>query len=101
MAGDFFQERLDRELRAMLNIQNSADGELVDGKGEVTHDKNIIILLGTPRANNITFNCDKFVFKSKDLKFFGGNLTLEWYNSNPNKSQAITKIKPPQNLQEL
>ena len=75
MAGDVFQERFDRVLRGIPNLHNIADDGLVDGKAEVPHDKSIITLLETARANNIIFNHDKFVFKSKDLKFFGGNLT--------------------------
>ena len=71
---------------------------LVDGKAEVPHDKSIIILLETTRANNITFNGDKFVFKSKDLKFFSRNLPPVGYKVGPKKVRAITEMKPPQNL---
>ena len=54
----------------------------------------------TARANNITFNSDKFVFKSNDLKFFG-NLTWEGYKVDPKEVHTITEMKPPQNLQDL
>ena len=47
VAGDVFQERLDRVLRGIPNVHNIADNVLVDGKAEVPHDKNIITLLET------------------------------------------------------
>ena len=72
VAGDVFQGRFDRILRGIPNLHNIADDVLVDGQAKVPHDKSIIILLETARATNITFNHDKFVFTSKDLKFFGG-----------------------------
>ena len=101
VARDVFPERLDRVLRGMPNTYRFADDVLFDGKAEVSHDKGIITQLETARGNNITFNCDKFVLKSKDLKFFGGNLTPEGYMVDPQKIQAITEVKPPQNLQHL
>ena len=78
-----------------------ADEVVVGGKAEGTHDKSIITLLETARANNITFNCYKFVFKSKDLKLFDGNLTPEEYKGDSKKLQAITEMKLPQNLLDL
>ena len=41
------------------------------------------------------------VFSSKDLKFFSTYLTPEGYEVDPKKEQAITEMKPPQNLQDL
>ena len=99
MVGDVFQERFDRVLRGIPNVHNIADDVPVDGKADIPHDKSIIILLETAGANNITFTHDKFVFKSKDLKFFCGNQTPEGYKVYPKKVKTITEIKPPQNLQ--
>ena len=71
--------RLDRVLRGIPNAHDIGDDVPVDGKAEVPHDKGIITLLETASANNATFNCDKFVLKSKYIKFFGGTLTPEGY----------------------
>ena len=98
---DVFKEKIDRVLRGIPNIHNIADNVLVDRKAEVHHDKSIITLLKTARASNLNFNHDKFVFKSKDLKVFGGNLTPEGYKVDPMKVQAIAKMKPPENPEDL
>lgn len=92
--------RKDR-LNSVSNITRIADNILCHGNVEVTHDATVIILLETVRANNLTFNANKFVFKSQDCLFFGGNLTPSGYKMDPKKIQAITEMKPPENLQDL
>ena len=40
---------------------------LCHGNAEIPHDAAVITLLETARANNLTFNPEKFVFKSQAL----------------------------------
>ena len=101
VSGDVFQERLDRVLRSIPNTTGIADDILSHGKDEVEHDAAVISLLETARANNLAFNAKKFTFKSQDCPFFGGHLTSDGYKVDPKKVEAITKMQPPQNLQEL
>ena len=75
--GNVFHERIDRLLRSVPNSGAIVDNILCDGNEETTHDAAVIPLLETARANNLTFNASKFVFKSQDCAFFGGNLTPE------------------------
>ena len=98
VAGDVFQERVDRVLRKVSNTTGIADDVLCHGNTKATHDATVITLLETARANNLTFNAKKFVFRSQDCHFFGGNLTPSGYKVDPVKVQAITEMKPPQNL---
>ena len=88
----------------LRNVPNSAgivDDILCHGNEETTHDATVITLLETARANNLTFNANKFVFKSQDCAFFGGHLTPAGYKMDPKKVQAISEMKPPENLQDL
>ncbi|PFX34396.1 Retrovirus-related Pol polyprotein from transposon 17.6 [Stylophora pistillata] len=101
VSGDVFQERIDRELRSVPNSVGIVDDILCRGNEETTHDVAVITLLETARVNNLTFNANKFVFKSQDCTFFGGNLTPAGYKMDPKEVQAITEIKPPVNLQDL
>ena len=66
VAGDVFQERIDRVLRNVPNSTGIADDILCHGNEETAHDAAVITLLETARANNLTFNANKFVFKSQD-----------------------------------
>ena len=74
VAGDVFQERLNRVLRRVLNICNSTDDILSHGKAESQHDAIVITLLLETRekAIKITFNAEKFIFKFQDCTFIGG-----------------------------
>ena len=101
VAGDVFQERIDRVLRNVPNSAGIVDDILCHGNEETTHDAAVITLLETARANNLTFNANKFVFKSQDCAFFGGHLTPAGYKMDPKKVQAISEMKPPENLQDL
>ena len=88
-------------LRGVPNSVGIANDVLCHGKEETTHDTAFIILLETARANNLTFNPNKFVFKSQDCVFFGGHLTPVGYKIDPKKVQAISEMKPPENIQDL
>ena len=101
VAGDLFQERLERVLKSVPSTTGFADDVLCYGNAEIPHDAAVITLLETARANNLTFNAEKFVFKSQDCPFFGGSLTPHGYKIDPQKIQAITEMKAPQNLQDL
>ena len=83
------------------NSAGIVDDILCHGNEETTHDAAVITLLETARANNLTFNANKFVFKSQDCAFFGGHLTPAGYKMDPKKVQAISEMKPPENLQDL
>ena len=88
-------------LRSVPNSVGIADHILCHGNEETTHDTAVITLPETARANNLTFNPNKFVFKSQDCAFFGGHLTPVGYKIDPKKVQAMSEIKPRENLQDL
>jgi len=71
-------------LKSVPNITGIADDILSHGNVEVTNDATVITLLA--RANNLTFNA---------------NLTPSGYKMDLKKVQAITDMKPPENLQDL
>ena len=90
VAGDVFQETIDRVLRSVPNSAGIVDDILCRAT-----------LLETARANNLILNTNKFAFKSQDCAFFGGHLTPAGYKMEPKMVQATSKMKPPENLQDL
>ena len=88
-------------MRSVPNSVGITDDILCHGNEKTTHDTAVITLLETARANNLTFNPNKFVFKSQDGAFFGGHLTPLGYKIDPKKVQAISEMKPPENLEDL
>ena len=99
IAGDVFQERLNRVLRLLEGVHGIADDILPHG--EVQHDDRPQTLLETARMNNLSFNPDKIQFKSTDCKFFGHSLTSEGLKPDPEKVKAIVDMKPLQSIKTL
>ena len=64
VAGDVFQETIDRVLRSVPNSAGIIDDILCHGNEETAHDAAVITLLETARANNLILNTNKFAFKS-------------------------------------
>lgn len=90
-------------LRSLPNSVEIVDDIPCHGNEETTHDASVITLLETARANNhhLSLNQNKFVFNSQDCAFFGGHLTPTGYKIDPKNVQAISEMRPPENLQDL
>ena len=102
MAGDVFQERLDKITRLVDGVISIADDILIPGKHtNHDHDANLLTLLETACMNNVTLNAKKFKFKSTDCPFFGHNLTLAVLKIDPKKVEAILSMEPPTNIKDL
>ena len=79
VAGDVFQERIDRVLRSVPNSVGIVDDILCHGNEEATHDAALITLLETARANNLTFN--------RRPRFQVSRLCILWRESYPSRVQ--------------
>ena len=102
MAGDVFQERLDKITRLVDGVISIADDILIPGKcTNHDHDARLLTLLETACMNNVTLNAKKFNFKSTDCPFFGHNLTPEGLKIDPKKVEAILSMEAPTNIKDL
>ena len=102
IAGDVFQERLDKITRLVDGVISIADDILIPGKHtNHDHDARLLTLLETACISNVTLNAKKFKFKSTDCPFFGHNLTPEGLKIDPKKVEAIFSKEPPTNIQDL
>ena len=96
MAGDAFQERLDKITRLVDGVISIADDILIPGKcTNHDHDARLLTLLETACMNNVTLNAKKFKFKSTDCSFFGHNLTPAGLKIDPKTVEAILSMEPP------
>ena len=87
-------------MRSVPSSNGIADDVLIHGHSEVEHDAAVIHLLETARANKLTFNAEKFVFKSNQINQMG-YLTPQGYKLDPDKVKAITEMKPLESLKDL
>ena len=101
MAGDIFQERLDKITRLVDGVISIAEDILILGKcSNDDHDVRLLTLLETAHMNNITLNAKKLNFKSTDCPFFGHNITLEALKIDPKKVEAILPMEVPTNIND-
>ena len=102
MAGDVFQERLDKITSLVDGVISIADDILIPGKHtNHDHDARLLTLLETTCMNNVTLYAKKFNFKSIDCPFFGHNLTPEGLKIDPKKVEAILSMEAPTNIKDL
>ena len=100
VAGDIFQERLDKVFRLVPGVLGIADDIVIHGPTENTHDGTVLILCEIVRLNNLSLNCKKMQFKSTDCKFFRHRL-MDNIKVDPKKIEAIVQMDPPQNIASL
>ena len=101
VSGNVFQERQDRVLRLVPGVLGMADGIVIHGATENTHDGTVLVLCKTARLNNLSLNSKNMQFKSTDCKFFGHRLTPDGIKVDPKKTEAIVQMDPPQNVARL
>ena len=98
VAGDAFQEILDKVLRLLDGVHGIADVIVTHGTTENEHDGRVLALCETARMNNLSLNPKKMQFKLRDCKFFGDRITTNGIGVDPEKVEAITKMKAPDSL---
>ena len=101
VAGDVFQERLNRMLILVPGVLGIADDIVIHGATENTHDGTVLVLCETARLNSLSLNSKKMQFKSTDCKFFEHRLTLDGIKIDPKKIEATIQMDPPQNVANL
>ena len=83
---------MERVLRSIPKSAGIVDDIFCHGNKETTHDAAVITLLETATANNLTFNANKFVFKSQDCAFFGGHLTSDLRDETTREPSRSAKL---------
>ena len=101
MAGDVFQERLDKITRLVDRVISIADDILIPGKCvNHDHDARLLLQLETACMNNVTLNAKKIKFKSIDCPFFCHNPTPAGLKIDPKKVEAILSMESLTNIKD-
>ena len=100
-ASEEFQRRLHEILSGIEGVEVIADDILVYGCGETfdaamkDHDKNVISLFETARANNLKLNKEKMRLKTPEVEYMGNLLTNQGLKPDPGKVEALLKMPRP------
>lgn len=70
-------------------------------KDVIEHDKNLNKVLTRLQVKGWTLNCSKCVFRHDILSLLDHLLTKDEIKTDPFHFEAITKLKPPNNVKEI
>ena len=77
------------------------DDVLVFGSTQEEHDQRLMALLERIKAAGVSLNKEKCKFSVHTVKFLGHIVNKDGIKADPDKTSAILKMKPPQNVTEL
>ena len=100
-APEHSQKRMSEILSGLDGVLCLMDDVLVFGKDKEEHDERLMAALKRIEAAGATLNPSKCEFRKQQLKFLGHLVDGEGIRADPNKTSAITEMKPPTNISEL
>jgi len=101
LAQDVFQKAMDLAFEGINGCKSIIDDMLVWGSSKEEHDQNLSKVLERTRKVGIKWNAEKCVFGTKEVSFFGHELSDQGVQPDPKKIAAIQEMEPPRNKQEL
>ena len=103
LAGDMFQHKIDKTFNDMPNVFGIADDILVIGynKDGTDHDEAVYKVLKQCQDVNLKLNKEKCHFRCTSIPFFGGVLSRQGIQPDPQKVRALTEMLAPKNKKEL
>ena len=100
-AAEVFQNAIQTTLQGIPKAFNISDDILVHGRTQAEHDDNLRQVFEQVRATNLTLNREKCVFNQRHLSFFGHVWSPEGVSADPQKLEAIRKMKTTENAEEV
>ena len=88
-------------LQDLPGVVCHVDDILVSGKGKEEHDSRLHAVLKKLEAKGVTLNKEKHQFACTRIVFLGHVIDANGISPDPNKMEAIQKMKSPTNIREL
>ena len=77
------------------------DDVLIFGSTQTEHDSRLMAVMERIKAANVTLNPKKCEFSKPQVKFLGHLIDANGIQADPEKTAAISSMKPPHNVTEL
>ena len=100
-APEYFQKRMSHILAGLPGIVCMIDDTLVYGGTQEEHDRNLKAVIHSIKEEGGTVNCEKCTFSHHTVKFLGHIIGPEGIAADPDKLEAIQKMKAPTNMSEV
>ena len=100
-ASEHFQKRMSQILAGLDGVLVLIDDILVFGKDQEEHDARLEAVLQRLKTANDTLNREKCEFSKPHITFLGHYIDKDGIRQDPEKTDAITKMKSPTSVPEL
>ena len=100
-APEHFQCRMSELLEGLKGVLCHMDDILVFGRDQAEHDSRLTAVLTRIEATGATLNPHKCEFNKSSLKFLGHVINSNGIQADPDKTEAIRKMKHPTSVPEL
>ena len=100
-AAEIFSKDMDRALIVIPGTFPCADDIKIQGSTEERHDINPLETVEKAQKAGIKFNPDKCAIRKQNIEYFGRVVSAKGVKPCQKKEQAIMKLLPPTNKQEL
>ncbi|XP_059046435.1 uncharacterized protein K02A2.6-like [Achroia grisella] len=100
-APEVFQQVMNHLLTGISNVEVSMDDILLHADTKEKLEKITQKVLQKFRNSGLKLNKEKCIFNVQEVKFLGHIVTCQGLRPDPEKLEAISKIKEPQNVKEL
>ena len=92
---------MDQILQCCEGVIGIADDVIIHGKDDEDHDRNLHNFMHTAYEHGLVFNGEKCEVKKDSVTFFGTVYDANGAHPDPKKVDAIHKMPPPDNRQQL
>lgn len=100
-ASDVFQREMIHQFGDIQGVEIVMDDILIHGRTPREHNERLVKVLNRARKINLKFNEKKCKFGQKEVVYVGHRLTGEGLKPTEDRVNSITKIREPQDFQEL
>jgi len=100
-APEEFQDAVEKYFGDIDNVLVWMDDLLIAGSTKAIHDKTVDKVLQRAREIGVVFNKDKLQYCQKEVRYIGQIFDQEGMKIDPVRVEALQKLEPPNNRDEL
>ena len=100
-APELFQRRMNSILEGLDGVVCMMDDVLIFGRDQKQHDERLHAVFKRLEQAKVTLNGAKCQFNKTSVKFLGHVVDQDGIRPDPDKTAALTKMKPPQSVSEV
>ena len=100
-APELFQRRMNQILEGLEGVVCLMDDVLIFGTNKAEHDIRLAAVLLQIEKAGVTLNLQKCKFLQPRIKFLGHVIDKEGIRADPEKTTAISNMKPPQSVSDV